>query len=133
MDSLDHVGAREHEQVVVAGEIPRVAREPLAAEVGLPEPAALDHRPHRAVEDQDALPQRGVELRAHAVTLHLSRVHETLECRGPAARNLRGGLHAPVDDAPDPAAGVVGHVDRAVRPLGDAGGTVGGVPGTHER
>ena len=32
----------------------RVRGEAIAAEVALPERAALDHRPHRAIEDEDA-------------------------------------------------------------------------------
>ena len=44
----------EDQQVVVPPEIARVVPEPLAAERCLVEAAALDHRPHRAVEEQDA-------------------------------------------------------------------------------
>ena len=42
------------EQIVVAAQVARVIREPLAAEVRLGQLVALDHRAHRAVEDEDA-------------------------------------------------------------------------------
>ena len=54
MDVEDDVGPRQHEQVVVALQIARMVREALAAEIGLSELVALDHRPHRAVENQKA-------------------------------------------------------------------------------
>ena len=85
MNRLDHVRPRQHQQVVVALEVARVAGEPLAAEVGLPEPAALDHRAHGAVEDQDAFAQRRVQARAHVVTLHVMRIHDPLDDGGPGA------------------------------------------------
>ena len=50
---LDDVGAREAEQVVVALEIVRMSGETFAAEVGLRQVVALDHRAHRAVEDHE--------------------------------------------------------------------------------
>ncbi len=58
VDFADHVGTREHQHVAVALEIARVIPEPLAAEVGLGELVALNHRAHRAVEDQHALPEK---------------------------------------------------------------------------
>ena len=61
MDLADHVGARQDQQVVVALEILRVVLEPLAAEVRFRQLVALDHRPHRAVEDEDALRERALE------------------------------------------------------------------------
>ena len=57
----DHVRAGEHEQIVVAPQIASVGREPRPAEVGLAEPPALDHRTHRAVEDEDAFSGGGGE------------------------------------------------------------------------
>ena len=59
--SLIDVGARQDQQIVVALEILRVILEPLAAEVRLGQLVALDHRPHRAVEDEDALRERVLE------------------------------------------------------------------------
>ena len=69
VDAGDDVGPRQHEQVVVAPEIARMVREPLAAEVRLGQLVALDHRPHRAVEDEDPRRQQRVELGPH-VRLH---------------------------------------------------------------
>ena len=51
---LDDCGTREAEDVVGAPEITRMGRELHAAVSRLVEPVALDHRPHRAVEDEDA-------------------------------------------------------------------------------
>ena len=61
VDAADDVGPRQHEQVVVALQVARVGGEPLAAEVGLGEAVALHHRAHRAVEDEDAVAEDGVE------------------------------------------------------------------------
>ena len=46
------------EEVAVAPLILRVICEPIAAEVGFGQLVALDHRPHRAVEDEDAAARR---------------------------------------------------------------------------
>ena len=62
VDLGDDVGPRQHEQVVVAAQIARMRREALAAEIGLGQLVALDHRPHRAVEHEDALREQRVEL-----------------------------------------------------------------------
>ncbi len=56
MDGPDGVGTGQAQEVVVAPQVPRMSREPLAPEVRLGEPVALEHRAHRAVEHQDALP-----------------------------------------------------------------------------
>ena len=69
----DHLGLGQHEQVVVALQIVRMVAEPArrrAAKVGLAELLSLDHRAHRAVEDEDAfaqqpLQQRGLVGRRH--------------------------------------------------------------------
>ena len=55
VDRAHDVGLRQHEEVVVALEVVVVAGKARAAVVGLVEPVALDHRAHRAVQDQDAL------------------------------------------------------------------------------
>ena len=55
MDRADDVRTREDEDVAVAAQVLRVIREALAAEVGLRQLVALDHRAHRAVEEEDAL------------------------------------------------------------------------------
>ena len=56
-------GRDEHQQIVVALEIARMRLEALAAEIGLAQPVPLDHRPHRAVEDEDPARQHAVEKR----------------------------------------------------------------------
>ena len=58
VDLADHVGPRQDQQVVVALEILRVILEALAAEVRFRQLVALDHRAHRAVEDEDARRER---------------------------------------------------------------------------
>ena len=60
MDRADDVGPRQHEHVAVALEVARMVREAVAAEVGLRQLVALDHRPHRAVEDQDAFGEQAL-------------------------------------------------------------------------
>ena len=55
MHAADHVRAREHEQIVVAAQVVRVTGESLPAEVRFREAVALDHRAHRAIEDEDAV------------------------------------------------------------------------------
>ena len=52
VDAADDVGAGQDQQVVVALEVVRVIGEALAAVVGFLQPVALDHRAHRAVEDE---------------------------------------------------------------------------------
>ena len=47
-----------------------MVREPLAAEVGLGQLVPLDHRPHRAVEDEDALREQRVERVSRIVSAH---------------------------------------------------------------
>ena len=54
VDRADDVGPRQDQDIVVAAQIARMIREPLAAEVGFGQLVALDHRAHRAVEDEDA-------------------------------------------------------------------------------
>ena len=55
VDLLDHVGARDHEHVVVALEVVRVVLVPLAAEVILAELVLLHGGAHGAVNHHDAL------------------------------------------------------------------------------
>ena len=61
VDLADHVGPRQDQDVVVALQILRMILEALAAEVGLGQLVALDHRPHRAVEDEDPLGEQGAQ------------------------------------------------------------------------
>ena len=64
MNPLDHIGAGDGEDVVVPLQIMAVILEPLAAEVGLGQRMALDHRSHGSVEQGDAagekFPQQGI-------------------------------------------------------------------------
>ena len=57
VDRGDGGGLGQAQQVAVAAQVARVVAEPLAAEVGLAEPVRLEHRAHRAVEDEDPLAQ----------------------------------------------------------------------------
>ncbi len=61
VDRADDIRTREDEDVAVAAQILRVILEALAAEVGFRQLVALDHRPHRAVEEEDALVERAAE------------------------------------------------------------------------
>ena len=53
MDSLDHVGTRDGENIVVALQVMPVILESLTPEVLLGQRMTLDHRSHRAVEQGD--------------------------------------------------------------------------------
>ena len=53
---------RQHQQVVVAFDVVLEILEALAAIVGLAELVGLDHGAHRAVENEDARSEGGVEL-----------------------------------------------------------------------
>jgi hypothetical protein len=62
VDLAHDAGLREREQVVVALEVARMVLEARAAIAGFVELVALDHRAHRAVEHEDALPDELVQL-----------------------------------------------------------------------
>ncbi len=62
MNLADELGLGQRQQVVVALLVAAVVGEPLAAVVGLGQAVGLDHRPHRAVEHEDALAQGGGEV-----------------------------------------------------------------------
>jgi hypothetical protein len=62
VDAADQVGLGQAQQVVVPPQVTGPVREPLAAVVRLLELVPLDHRPHGAVEDEQALLERGGEL-----------------------------------------------------------------------
>ena len=62
MDGLDDLRLRQAEQVVVPLQILRPILEPLAAKPRLVQLVSLDHRPHRAVENDNALPQQALQL-----------------------------------------------------------------------
>ena len=64
MDSLDDVGTGDGEDVVVPLEVVTVILETFSAEVLLRQGMALDHRPHRTIEQGNPVleerPQEGV-------------------------------------------------------------------------
>jgi len=62
MDPRDRVRAREDEQIVVALDVMGVPGEALAAEARFLQPKLLDHRAHRAVEDQNAIGEEPFQL-----------------------------------------------------------------------
>ncbi len=57
MDGADDVGLGKDEQVVVALHVARPVGKASAAVIGLAQVILLNHRAHRAVEDEDALGQ----------------------------------------------------------------------------
>ena len=61
VDFANHVGPRQAEQVVVALEVLGVIAKAFAAKVLLGQVVSLDHRAHRAVEDQDAMGELAME------------------------------------------------------------------------
>ena len=58
MDLLDDVRLGQGKQIIRAFQIARMGGELRAAVSGLIQLVALDHRPHRAVDDEDPLLQR---------------------------------------------------------------------------
>ena len=97
VDAQDHVGLRQLQQVVVALQVLRVVGEARAAVLGLAEPAALDHRAHRAVEDDDALLQdvgqpdaARIGCRVHAPIVE-TRPRAIPRCRMAASRSTQYG------------------------------------------
>jgi hypothetical protein len=84
MDAADDVRTCQHEHVAVALQVVRMRRKPFAAKVFLLQLVPLDHRPHRAVQNQDALCEQFVEL--------LRDVHHfSSSCRSPLAINTVNG------------------------------------------
>ena len=62
VDAANHIGSGEQQEVVVALDVVRVRGKALAAVIGLLQAVALDHRPHRPVEDKHALRKQLGEL-----------------------------------------------------------------------
>src|SRR6185369_16235931 len=85
MDRADHVGPRQDEQVAVAALRAGMVLEARAAEVRLLERVALDHRPHRPVEDEDPLLQLFAE---QGPAFGCGHCHQEKE----SARNLKSRL-----------------------------------------
>ena len=91
MDGADGVRLRQHQQVVVAAHVLVPVLEPLAAIVGLRQFELLDHRPHRAVEHEDAfLGSRGE--RCAGVVVGRKRLHRMILSRANRAETLRTGI-----------------------------------------
>ncbi len=61
MDVPDDIGSRQGQQIVVALQVARVVAKPLTAEIRLGEAVALNHCPHRAVEEEDACREKLVQ------------------------------------------------------------------------
>src|SRR5215210_3572591 len=76
VDITDHGGSGDREQVVVAPELCRVIRQALPTVVLLGEAVGLDHGPHRAVEQDDALLQQRPETGRPDLSLFVFRVLE---------------------------------------------------------
>ncbi len=71
VDLADHVGPRQDQQVVVPLHILGVILQPLAAEIRLGQRVALDHRAHRAVEEEDARRERSRSRTGDRVSRHV--------------------------------------------------------------
>ncbi len=69
VDLLDHLWLRQNQQLVVALDVVREIPETVAPISRLVQLVALDHRAHRAVEDQNALPESRFEL-GYAFLVH---------------------------------------------------------------
>ncbi len=61
MDGLDDLGLGQAQQVVVALQVLRPVLEPLAAKGSFVQLVGLDHGPHRAVENDNALAQQALK------------------------------------------------------------------------
>ena len=70
VNALDDVRSRQHQQIVIALEILGVVFESLTAKVCFGRLVALHHRPHRAVQNQDALRCERLELGFYVACLH---------------------------------------------------------------
>ncbi len=96
VNRADELRLGEHEQVVRALEVDRRVGEARAAEVGFTEPVALDHRPHRAVEDQDPAVEERAKL-VGLVRLHITRPSRRSgwgACESAVSRPAQGCLRA---------------------------------------
>ena len=86
VDVEHEVGARQVEQVGIAGDVVRMVGEALAPVVLRVEPGVLDHRPPRAVEHEDPLREESSSLLRVSLTPSLSR--PCLKRWEPEARGL---------------------------------------------
>ena len=58
VNRLDQLGLRDRQEIIVAAEVPGPVRESIAAEIGLAQPAALNHGAHGAIEDDESFPEQ---------------------------------------------------------------------------
>ncbi len=79
---------RQREQVVIAAQLSRPVTETRAAVVLLGKARALDHRAHRAVEEQDALAEQRLQLRV----LHVRHYDSIEKEKGPLSLRRNGPL-----------------------------------------
>jgi hypothetical protein len=92
VDRADHVRAGQHQEVVIALEIPVMGGKARAAIVGLAQLVLLDLGAHAAIQDQDALGKKRFQFGA-AVGLHIiSPDNETPHRHGSAASEKSGEL-----------------------------------------
>src|SRR5690606_25382228 len=120
MDLVDDVGPHQRQQFVVALQVLAVAGEALAAEIGLAQLVALDHRAHGAVKDEDAFAEQAGEVATTGVRRWRIgqagiRHGESRKC-GEKAKNARKPTldgnkmdrHPPADDTVPPRTGASG-------------------------
>ncbi len=96
MDFADSVGLGQDQQIVVAAQVARPVREPVAAKIGFGKLALLDHRAHGAVEHEDFFARRfrqGLKRRLAAEAIGRSHVAIPFSsARAPRCSDLRRRL-----------------------------------------
>ena len=101
MDAGHRVRAGQHQQVVVALQVARMVRQTAAAVVGLGQLQLLDHRAHRAIQDQDAFGEQAPQFVA-SISLHVRFSSFARSAPGApttkTARQTGWGLRAPLFD-----------------------------------
>ena len=70
VDLADDVGLGERKEIVVPFQVPGGVAEAFAAIARFVQPIALDHRPHRPVEKEDALVEKTAEFARKVTTRH---------------------------------------------------------------
>ena len=98
VDAGDDVRLGEREQVVVADQVARPVREPLAAVARLVRPVPLDRRTHRTVDDEDALVERRGQLRGR-IGANVRRIRHRGSSRRAGAVGPGWGLTSSVGSA----------------------------------
>ena len=62
MNAADDIWPGQHQQVVIAFQVVRMFGKALATVIGFLQIVALDHGPHRPIEDEEALGKQSLEL-----------------------------------------------------------------------